>query len=52
MKQLWTAAVLAVVLAGTAQAQGQLAYTARVANVRAGPARDYPIVAVLPGAAV
>jgi uncharacterized protein YraI len=31
-----------------AQAQGQLAYTAKMVNVRAGPARDYPIVAVLP----
>ena len=32
----------------TAQAQGQLALTATAVNVRAGPARDYPIVAVLP----
>jgi len=31
-----------------AQAQGQLAFTAKMVNVRAGPARDYPIVAVLP----
>ena len=31
-----------------AQAQGQLAYAARTVNVRAGPAQDYPIVAVLP----
>lgn len=31
-----------------AQAQGQVAYTAKNVNVRAGPARDYPIVALLP----
>src|SRR6185295_13458915 len=30
------------------QAQGQPALTAKTVNVRAGPARDYPIVAVLP----
>ena len=30
-------------------AQAQLAYTAKVVNMRAGPAREYPIVAVLPG---
>jgi uncharacterized protein YraI len=31
-----------------AQAQGQVAFTAKTVNVRAGPSRDYPIVAVLP----
>jgi uncharacterized protein YraI len=35
-------------LAMTAQAQPQVAYTATTVNVRAGPARDYPLVAVLP----
>lgn len=29
-------------------AQAQLAYTAKVVNLRAGPARDFPVVAVLP----
>lgn len=29
-------------------AQAQLAYTAKVVNMRAGPARDFPVVAVLP----
>ncbi|HXD39329.1 MAG TPA: SH3 domain-containing protein [Ramlibacter sp.] len=38
----------ACALASAAQAQGQLAFTAKMVNVRAGPARDYPIVAVLP----
>jgi uncharacterized protein YraI len=31
-----------------AQAQWQMAYTARTVNLRAGPARDYPIVAIIP----
>jgi len=35
-------------LAGAAQAQGQPAYTAKSVNLRAGPAREYPVVAVLP----
>src|SRR5215208_2181985 len=38
----------ACVLPLTVQAQGQVAYTAKTVNVRAGPARDYPIVAVVP----
>ena len=29
-------------------AQAQLAYTAKTVNLRAGPARDFPVVAVLP----
>lgn len=29
-------------------AQAQLAYTAKVVNMRAGPAREFPVVAVLP----
>jgi uncharacterized protein YraI len=35
-------------LAGAVQAQGQAAYTAKSVNLRAGPARDYPVVAILP----
>jgi uncharacterized protein YraI len=42
--------LLALAMAGiSAVAQAQLAYTAMPVNLRAGPARDYPIVAVLPG---
>jgi len=50
MKHLGPLLLLAITCAVpcTAQAQGQLAYTAKMVNVRAGPARDYPIVAVLP----
>jgi uncharacterized protein YraI len=42
----WLIAALAAMPA-PASAQ-QLAYTAKFANLRAGPARDYPIVATLP----
>ncbi len=35
-------------LAGVAQAQGTVAFTAKDVHLRAGPGRDYPIVAVLP----
>ncbi|HWI82445.1 SH3 domain-containing protein [Ramlibacter sp.] len=41
------ACIALAALCGAAQAQ-TLAYTARQVNVRAGPARDYPVVAVLP----
>lgn len=34
-------------LCGPLQAQEQVAYTAKTVNMRAGPARDYPVVAVL-----
>jgi uncharacterized protein YraI len=33
---------------GATQAQAQLAVTAKNAHLRAGPARDYPVVAILP----
>lgn len=43
----------AVLLAGSALAQAQNAYTSRAANVRAGPDRTYPLVAQLaPGTGV
>ncbi len=51
MKHLAPAALLAMamaVLPGLAQAQPQSAVTAKNVNLRAGPARDYPVVAVLP----
>ena len=51
MKQLWALGALTAALAalpGPIQAQGQYAYTAKDAHLRAGPARDYPVVAVLP----
>jgi uncharacterized protein YraI len=51
MKHLAPLALLAIATCGVpypAQAQGPLAYTAIQVNLRAGPARDYPIVAVLP----
>ena len=35
------------VLPVPAQAQGQAAFTAKTVNLRAGPAREYPVVAVL-----
>ncbi|MDB5883643.1 MAG: Translation initiation factor [Ramlibacter sp.] len=38
-----------VAVSSGAQAQQQLAVTARPTNLRAGPATDYPVVAVLPG---
>lgn len=41
-------AMLLYALAFAAQAQAQAAFSARQANLRAGPARDYPLVAVLP----
>jgi uncharacterized protein YraI len=50
IKHLAATAVAFSLLAasGWVQAQPQVAVTARHTNVRAGPAQDYPIVAVLP----
>lgn len=51
MKHLGPLALLTMAvwaLPCAAQAQGQVAFTAKTVNLRAGPARDYPIVAVLP----
>ncbi|HKB54822.1 MAG TPA: SH3 domain-containing protein [Ramlibacter sp.] len=45
-------AVSMAALCASAQAQAPvqvIAYTSRSVNLRAGPARDYPVVAVLPG---
>ena len=42
----WLLLMLALALSGAAQAQ--LAYTSKDAHLRAGPARDYPVIAVLP----
>jgi len=39
---------IAASLALPSEAQTQLAYTARDAHLRAGPAREYPVVAILP----
>ena len=39
-------AIFALLLCGAASAQ--LAYTAKDAHLRAGPSRDYPVVAILP----
>lgn len=50
MKQTIAAGFLAMaaaLLPGTAQAQGQSAFAAKQAHLRAGPARDYPVVVVL-----
>lgn len=55
MKSLVPLALLAVslsVLPAAALAQAPSATTAKRVNVRAGPARDYPLVAVLPAAYV
>lgn len=52
MKSLRAAAVLSIAMMAlpcATRAQSQVAYTAKPVNLRAGPARDYPIVAVLPG---
>jgi uncharacterized protein YraI len=51
MKHLLTVVLTTLVLSvvpGEVQAQAQPAFTARTVNVRAGPGRDYPLVAVLP----
>jgi uncharacterized protein YraI len=50
MKTILTGALLAAAIAilpCAAQAQQQLAHTTKSAHLRAGPARDYPVVAVL-----
>ncbi|MDA3877258.1 MAG: SH3 domain-containing protein [Halothiobacillus sp.] len=44
----WGIASLALFSAFTSSAQAQEAFTAKYVNLRAGPARGYPLVAVLP----
>ena len=44
----WAALAAAAMLPGVSQAQGVAATTAKQVNLRAGPARDYPVVAILP----
>ena len=44
----WAALAAAAMLPGASQAQGAAATTAKQVNLRAGPARDYPVVAILP----
>ncbi|MFC5497367.1 SH3 domain-containing protein [Caenimonas terrae] len=51
MTQLFRSSIAALaltVLAGAAQAQGWLAFAAKDIHLRAGPARDYPVVAIVP----
>jgi uncharacterized protein YraI len=51
MKHLFAVILSTLVLSvvpGEVQAQAQPAFTARTVNLRAGPGRDYPLVAVLP----
>ncbi|HUX81768.1 MAG TPA: SH3 domain-containing protein [Halothiobacillus sp.] len=45
---LWGISSLALFSAFTSVAQAQEAFTAKYVNLRAGPARAYPLVAVLP----
>jgi len=42
------ASLVLLILPCAAGAQAQLAYTSKNAHLRAGPARDYPVVAILP----
>ena len=49
MKSIGARVLLIIVLAALpCMAQAQLAYTSKDAHLRAGPARDYPVIAVLP----
>jgi uncharacterized protein YraI len=45
------AALAMLLAAGAAQAQGSVAFATRDVHLRAGPARDYPVVAVIPAGA-
>ncbi len=49
MKRLAAMVMMALsLLAVSAAAQAQIAYTTKDAHLRAGPRRDYPVVAILP----